>query len=132
MEISGVRIKLAVLWLITEFLVFHVLLFLKPGVIDGIIAGEIEGMQIGPEMLLFFAVVYLIPLAMAYLSLTLKDSANRWANIILGLFFASFSILDITDQVKDTHAFLMLLSIAAIIVPAFIVWLAYRWPKRET
>ncbi len=131
MENLAFKIRLAVLWLIAEFIIFHVLLFLKPGVIEGIIAGEIEGMQIGPEMLLFFAILYLLPLVMAFLSLTLKDSVNRWANIILGAFFTGFSVLDIKDQLEDPHAFMMLLNIAAIVVTALIAWLAYKWPKKE-
>ncbi|MFQ5758281.1 MAG: DUF6326 family protein [Candidatus Bathyarchaeia archaeon] len=41
-------------------------------------------MQLTPELLLRYAILLLIPLVMAVLSLTLKDSTNRWANIILG------------------------------------------------
>ena len=123
------KIKIAALWLATEFIVFHVLLFLKPGVIEGIIAGEIEGMQIGPEMLLFFAVLYLIPLLMAFLSLVLRDSANRWANVIFGMVFVGFSIIDITDQLIDPHAFMILLNIAAIVAPALIIW--YAWKSKQ-
>ena len=113
------KTKLAVLWLATEFIVFHVLLFLKPGVIEGIIVGEIEGMQIGTEMLMFFAVLYLIPLLMAFLSLTLRDSTNRWANVIFGMVFIGFSLIDITDQLIDPHAFMILLNIAAIVDPLY-------------
>jgi len=56
-------------------------------------------------------------------------ATNRWANIILGIFFTGFSLLDIIDQLKDPHAFMMLLSIAAVVVTALIVWYAWKWPK---
>lgn len=39
------------------------------------------------------AVAYFIPFIMAWLSLTLKDSANRWTNLVLGILFAVLFIL---------------------------------------
>jgi len=69
------------------------LYFIVPGVIDEIRAGEIVGMQATPELLLVMAIMYYwVPLVMAVMSITLKDKANRWANIILGIFYAGFIV----------------------------------------
>ncbi|MDL5504013.1 MAG: DUF6326 family protein, partial [Candidatus Methanoperedens sp.] len=72
------------------FLAHQILALMEPGVIARIMAGEVEGTKIGPELIFLFAFLFLIPLIMAFLSLTLKDSINRWANIIVGTVFATF------------------------------------------
>lgn len=78
------KIKISVLWLFSAvaFLAHQILALMEPGVIAGIMDGEVEGMKIGTELILLFAILFLVPLIMAFLSLTLKDSINRWANII--------------------------------------------------
>jgi len=94
------KIKISVLWLfIAVTMVANTMLyFLLPGVIDKIRAGEVLGfnmLQVGPEILLIIAITYFwVPLVMAVLSLTLKDKANRWANVILGIFYVGFILLE--------------------------------------
>ena len=83
---EDLKIKLAVFWLfIAVTMSANTILYLiVPGVIDEIRAGEIVGMQAGAELILGMAVAYYwVPLVMAVLSLTLKDKANRLANIII-------------------------------------------------
>src|SRR4030065_2704358 len=46
-----------------------------------------------PEGWLIVALWWLIPFFMAFLSLTLKDSINRWTNIIMGIVFTVLNIL---------------------------------------
>ena len=50
-------------------------------------AGEMEGMQISEGLLVFFGMFWLVPLIMAVLSVTLKDTANRRTNLVLGIIF---------------------------------------------
>ena len=76
-------------------LTFLVLEFMEQGVMQGIIAGDMKGLQLGPETLLFYAVSLLIPLVMAFMSLTLKDLLNRWANIIMGVFYTGLYLSDL-------------------------------------
>ena len=72
------KIKIAVLWLVFEFAMIAVstLEQYMPGYREEIIP------QTTPEMMLILAITMMIPPIMAFLSLTLKDSINRWANII--------------------------------------------------
>lgn len=102
----------------------------EPGVIDQIRLGEIEGMKIGPELLLFFAILLLVPLVMAFLSLALKDSANRWANIILGIVYAGIGIVELATTANPS-AYSILLEASKVVVTALIVWYAYMWPKEK-
>jgi len=113
-------------------LTFLVLEFMEQGVIQGIIEGNMRGLPLGPETLLFYAVMLLTPLVMAFLSLTLKDSVNRWANIILGAFFTVIYLGDLIAHLANPYAYAMLMGISAVVAQALIVWYAWKWPKQES
>ncbi len=123
------KIKISVLWLFSAvaFLAHQILALLEPGVIAGIMAGEAESMKIGPELILLFAILFLVPLIMAFLSLTLKDSINRWANIIVGAVFAALFIAVIATVAKLSGEILMTLS--TVVALALIVW--YAWKSKQ-
>jgi hypothetical protein len=129
------KIKISVLWLIYggAGLVTAILGFLEIGVLEHFIAtGEVEGMQIGPEMLIVLAVFLLVPLVIAFLPLTLKDSINRWANIILGMVFAVLGLMGPVDYlVKQSaySAYITLTAIVQIVATALIVW--YAWKSKQ-
>ena len=128
---EDVKIKLSALWLFGEvtLLTFLVLEFMEQGVIQGIIAGDMKGLPLGPETLLFYAVSLLIPLVMAFLSLTLKDSVNRRVNIILGLVFAGLYLSDLIAHLVNPYAHAILMGSAAVVAQALIVWYAWKWTR---
>ena len=76
---------------------------------------------------------------MAFLSVTLKDLASRWANIILGIILTVVNIFHLLFEQLDQPSFHMaqtsihqlLLNISTVVVTALIVWYAWRWPKQE-
>ncbi len=84
--------------------------------------------MLGPEVLFVLAVMLLVPLVMAFLTLTLKDSMNRWANIIVGIVFAGLGLLNFADPAMHTgHQ--RLIAIALFVAPVLIVW--YTWKSKE-
>jgi hypothetical protein len=110
-----------------------VLALVHPGVVEEIMSREMEGFQISDGLLAFFALFWLIPLAMAFLSVTLKDAANRWTNIVLGAIFTIFNIFHllghaIQGQLPLDH---LLVGLVTIVVAALVVWYAWGWPKQE-
>jgi len=123
------KIKIAVLWLVFECfsLLTAILELWEPGFIEGLIAGEIAGIQLTPEMILVFAIILVIPPVMAFLSLTLKDSINRWANIIVGAIFAALFIGVIATVAKLSGETLMTLS--TVVALTLIVW--YAWKSKQ-
>jgi hypothetical protein len=135
MEKLALKIRLAVLWLFVAVTMSAntILYFIVPGVIDEIKAGEVVGMQVGPELLLVMAVTYFwVPLVMAVLSLTLKDKANRWANIVLGIFYAGFFLFElIMNIITVAYSYVILMDTSAIVVAALIAWYTYKWPGQE-
>jgi len=134
-NMEDVKIKLAVLWLFVAVAMSAntILYFVIPGVIDETRAGAVVGMQAGPELLLVMAVTYFwVPLVMAVLSFTLKDKANRWANISLGIFYVGFILFELFMNVTTVaYPYVMLMDTSAIVVAALIAWYAYKWPKQE-
>jgi hypothetical protein len=125
------KIKVSVLWLFTIVagLASGLLALMEPGTIEQIMTGEVEGMKISPEFLLLFAIIFLIPLVMAFLSLTLKDSTNRWTNIIVGIVWIVLSLTDIPMYVAKPSAYAILMWLAGVVAPALIVW--YAWKSKQ-
>ena len=91
-------------------------------------AGEFLGMEIKPELLLVGTIEAWVPLVLIVLSLNLKYKANRWINIIAGLVFTVLSLVSLVDALT-AHGLLMWISQA--VATLLIVWLAWKWPKRE-
>jgi len=82
----NVKIKLAATWIAAMFGYIYgdILGFYVPGHIEKIMEG---GLPIGSEIsVLAAAILMSIPGFMVFLSLTLPYKANRWANIIMGIF----------------------------------------------
>ncbi len=135
MEILLLKIRIAVLWIFMAVAMSAsmVLWFMGPGAIDEIMSGTMEGLRITTGLLLFFSLFWLIPLAMAFLSITLKDVANRKVNIILGIIFAVFYIGHLfMHLIKGPLTILIvLMCILMIILPVLIFWYAWKWPKQK-
>jgi FtsH-binding integral membrane protein len=75
---------------------------------------------------------WLIPLTMAFLSVTLGDSANRDLNMVLGGLFTLWGIIHVAIcpivHVSDKpSAHQLLICISTIVVTALIFWLAWNW-----
>lgn len=134
MEKLAFKIKISVLWLLfTGGMSASMILWLMgPGKIEGIMAGEMEGMQITAGLSMFFALFWLIPMIMAFLSLVLRYSANRWSNFVLGIIFALFDLFDVIGHLsRGELGGHMLMGLGGIVVPALIAWYAWKWPKEE-
>jgi hypothetical protein len=128
------KIKIAALWFFYTMAMLAVmtLMFYGPGIIDEIRSGTLVGEALTGEHLLMTAVVLLVPLVMAVLSLTLKDSINRWANIIVGIVFTILSIVSLILAFTldlSIYAFGLLLDISMVVTPALVVW--YAWKSKQ-
>jgi hypothetical protein len=128
------KIKISVLWLFytIAFVTILSLGALEPSVLEHFLStGEIGGIKITPELLFVFAILILVPLIMAFLSLTLKDAANRWANIIVGIVYTALQIVSLAEAiaVPTPYAYAILLELTKVVVPALVVW--YAWKSKQ-
>jgi len=124
------KIKIAMLWVVWEFAAVTVPICEQyvPGLLEEAIA------TITPEMLVFLAIIMLIAPVMAFLSLALKDQANRWANIIMGIVFVGLSLFGAISWLAepsymDYSAFVIVIGIVELVVAALIVW--YAWKSKQ-
>jgi len=68
---------------------------------------------------------------MAVLSVTLKDLANRWANMILGIVFTVLNIFHLVEHLAQPSVHQLLIIGSTVVVTALIFWYALKWPKQE-
>jgi len=116
------KIKIAVLWIVLGFGVFT--LSTVEHYMPGYVAEHYA--QTTPEEIVVIAVLMLIGPVMAFLSLTLKDKANRWANIIVGIVFAVLALLIPFGYTAAYYAFSVLVTIVELVAAALIVWYAWK------
>ncbi len=130
-NLVDVRIMLSALWvarMLTGF-VGDVLKFYEPGMMEQILAGEVNGMALTRGFLLVGAIVFVLPVFMVYLSLVLPDKANRWANIIMAILFFGLNLIG--ELPNYEYVYRTFLVIVEMVFLALIVWYAWRWPKLE-
>jgi hypothetical protein len=126
--LEDVQIKLSGLWVAAMFSwVYGDLLRIYSG---DFIAGEVIGDDVmSPQTFwMIGAITMIVPGVMVFLSLVLKYKANRWANIILGIFYTGMNLIGLPTYVSAYDKFLIFIGI---VFTALIVWYAWKWPKQE-
>jgi len=119
---EDVKIILSGLWVAT------MLTYLWGDVLR-IFSGDAEKMfaaqaQVTQVMWLGIAMLMLIPIVMVFLSLTLQYPVNRWANIIVALFFLVFSLVQLPTYPSAYDKFLLIVSMGFNVLT---VWYAWKW-----
>lgn len=75
------------------------LLIFPPGVIRDMMAGQLWGANThSAGVQIYFALDLFIPMALAYLTLVLKDTANRRTNTVLGALYVASAISALIGQ----------------------------------
>jgi hypothetical protein len=121
-DMEEVQIKLSAIWvaLVLTYLLGDVLRIFS----GDFKAGEIGGMQISQTMYLGMAILMVIPILMVFLSLTLNNPVNRWANIIVAIFFFAFNLIGLPTYPSAYDKFLIVVGLG---FNALTVWHAWRW-----
>ena len=136
MEALKYKIKISLLWILfaVSTSAAMIIWLIEPGIIEQIMTtGEMVTEKLTEENIVFFALWWLIPLSMAFLTQILKYSLNRWVNLIIGIVFALFTIYNfISHLIKGwfTVANLLIL-IFLFVVTVLIAWYAWKLPKEK-
>lgn len=119
---SEIQIKLAAIWiaLMLTYLLGDVLRIFS-GDFKG---GEIGGQQISQGMYLGMAVLMVIPVLMIVLSLILNQPANRWANIVVAIFFFGFNLIGLPTYPSAYDKFLIVVGLGFNMLT---VWYTWKW-----
>jgi hypothetical protein len=126
-EILRWKARLSVLWVFMAVAMAAHFSFgaMVPGGLEKIIS-EAETMGLG-IMVLF----WLVPLWLAFVSITVKGSSNRWVNFVLGIVFTILNIWHFVEHLAEPSAEQILILGSTVAVAALIAWYAWKWPKQE-
>jgi hypothetical protein len=86
--------------------------------------GEMGGMQASQGVYLGMAALFVLPIAMVVLSLTLDRPVNRWANIIVAVVFFVVNVIGLPTYPSAFDKFLNVVGLAFNLLT---VWYAWRW-----
>ena len=120
------QVKLSTLWI---FFMFNTAYIDITTLYYSVFINPIPVVQYTQVFLLGAAVLIEISIIMVLLSRILDYRANRWANIIVGIFLTAVQI--ITLFVGTPTLSYLFISIILIVTSAFIVWYAWRWQELE-
>ena len=122
----NVKLKLSALWAALMLLYIyadHFSLF-RTGQIEEMISGRIGPFPVTQGSLLAFSILMMIPAVMVFLSLALKPTVNRWANIILGVLY---TFVNISNLIGETWVYYIVFGVVEIVLTFLIVWYAWKW-----
>ena len=124
----NMKAKLSTLWI---FMLLNVSFddihgLLKPGFLEEIMTGTVNGTQMTEGLLLLGAVMIEVPIAMVLLSRVLKYRVNRWVNIIAGAMTIAL-VINNRPAAPDQIFFATI----EVVTMLLIVWYAWKWPNPE-
>ena len=124
-EMKDRKVVLSTLWIfaILNYLYADVFtLFFNP-------TAQEETLAMPPGAVLVFAILMETAIAMVLLSRFLKYGANRWANIIAGIFHTAFVAWSLTGASQPL--FYVFFASIEIVCTLFITWYAWKWRNLE-
>jgi hypothetical protein len=139
METLRWKARIAVLWIVAAVAMsaHMILMSLDPTAMKkvaewAVAARDGEGV--------FLALFWLVPLWLAFLAVTMKDSVNRWVNFVVAAIFTIIGIwhfficgvplLKGGPFVEPIPHHILLVG-STVLATTLIAWYAWKWPKRE-
>ncbi len=130
------RVVLSTLWIFAMFNYIYADVYglffnpvLQKELTKQLLDGYVGSIQITQEFVLVTAVLMETAMAMVLLSRVLPYGANRWANVVSGVFhtlFVGWSLMGETPTIF--YAFFATVEIACTL---FIAWYAWQWRRPE-
>ena len=126
------KLRISVLWIFLAICqsANMALLMLGPGVLHGLMAGQLWGYNThSAAVQINIAVLWLIPAAMAYLALVLNAAASRWTNAVVAAISALFALSTLISQPAGISAGVNFVAIVGILVALLIIRHAWKGPR---
>jgi hypothetical protein len=134
-ELLAWKLRVSTLWIFlgVGMLAAMFAVIMPAGVLGEYIAtGEFEGERIDATLLAVMVMLFcLVPLAMAFLTLAMRDPVNRYANAILGVVAAAMWTWDLAEHLSKESVISSgpLMTVTLIVAGLLIVWHAWKWPR---
>jgi hypothetical protein len=132
-NLLDVRIILAVLWVagMLSSLNGDTYRLHDPVALEANLANT-AAVKVTPELLLVMSVIFVVPILVSVLTLTLKSPVSRWANRIIGIFYAVMIFAFwVSAFVSRLHGYEIVWYTAQLVFALLVVWYAWKWPKQE-
>jgi hypothetical protein len=126
----SVKVKLAGLWTAMMLLYVYadILSLFRPGQIAEIESGKLGPFDVSQSSLVIASLIVILPALMIALSLTLRPSLNRPANLALGLLF---TLVNASNLLGESWVYYFLFGLLEIALTLTIVATAWNWPRRD-
>jgi hypothetical protein len=82
-------------------------------------------------LVLILSTIMAVPILMSFLSLILKEKANRRANISAGIFFVAWEVIFLIFIYSQDAAYEIFWGFTYLVCVSLVVWYAWKWPKQE-
>lgn len=124
-----IKEKVSLLWIVVMLNMVYadILGFISPGTLQEIMTGSPEGLKITQGLLVAFAVLIEIPIAMIFLSRMLNRKINRIANIVACVVTIAFIVGG--GSAKAHYLFFAGMEVGCMLL---IVWTCIKWPKEKS
>jgi hypothetical protein len=128
----NVKAKLALLWVALMFFYIYNDFFslYQPGHVAELVEGQLGGVQFTQTFLFGAAALMAFPSFMVLLSLTLKASANRLVNIIVGILHVLVLLGTQFVGEGEVWFYWRLYELLEAVFLALIIWTAWKWPTQ--
>ena len=126
---NDLRTRLSTLWVVVLFNMVYadILTFIKPGALQTLWAGQ-AGVHITQGVLVGFAILLEVLIAMIFVSRILKPGPNRWANTVAVVITTAFVIGG--GSVDLHHLYYVFFAAVEVACMALIVWSV--WTRRTS
>ncbi len=139
METLRWKTRIAVLWIVSAeaYGAHMIMVTIDPVAMKKMMAW---GAEIDAGGWMLGAIYWLIPLWLAFTTLTVKGPANRWSNFVLGIFVTLLNLyhffmcgVPLVDPIlfQQPTAHHILLLGTALAATVLITWYAWKWPKAD-
>ncbi len=83
---------------------------------------------VSSELLLVMSIVFVVPIFMSVLTLTLKYPVSRWANRIIGILYAVLTLAFwVLGRVLQSAGYEIVWATAQLVFALLVVWYAWKW-----
>lgn len=126
-----VQVKMAAAWTSLMFLYAYVDIygFYKPGVVDGILNGQVFEFEVSAILLTGFVALLGIPAMMVMLSTALPAPVNRVVNLVIATLYIPVTVFNATGETWEWAPFYGLsITLELVLLAAILRW-AWTWPR---
>ena len=118
---SDLGTRLSTLWVVVLFNMVYadILTFIKPGELHSLWTGQ-AGVHLTQGILVGFAILLEVPIAMIFVSRILNPGANRWANTVAAVITTAFVVGG--GSVDLHHLYYVIFASVEVACMALIVW----------